>query len=65
MRQGAVAYLTKPFTREQLIRAINLAVVWARSDWDGTIARLIARNQSLVNQSWLTQRNFVTVEESR
>ncbi|HEY9604582.1 MAG TPA: response regulator [Allocoleopsis sp.] len=27
MRQGAVAYLTKPFTREQLIRAVNLAVV--------------------------------------
>jgi twitching motility two-component system response regulator PilH len=27
MKQGAAAYLTKPFSREQLIRAINLAVV--------------------------------------
>ncbi|MDP8964664.1 MAG: response regulator [Cyanobacteriota bacterium] len=27
MRQGAHAYLTKPFSREQLIRAVNLAVV--------------------------------------
>jgi twitching motility two-component system response regulator PilH len=27
MRQGAVAYLTKPFSREQFVRAVNLAVV--------------------------------------
>lgn len=27
MKQGAHAYLTKPFSREQLIRAVNLAVV--------------------------------------
>ncbi len=27
MKQGANAYLTKPFSREQLIRAVNLAVV--------------------------------------
>jgi twitching motility two-component system response regulator PilH len=26
MKQGAAAYLTKPFSREQLIRAVNLAV---------------------------------------
>lgn len=27
MKQGAVAYLTKPFSREQLVRTVNLAVV--------------------------------------
>jgi twitching motility two-component system response regulator PilH len=27
MKQGADAYLTKPFSREQLVRAVNLAVV--------------------------------------
>src|SRR4028118_1977516 len=27
MKQGAAAYLTKPFSREQLIRTVNLAVV--------------------------------------
>jgi len=26
MKQGAAAYLTKPFSREQLIRTVNLAV---------------------------------------
>jgi twitching motility two-component system response regulator PilH len=27
MKQGADAYLTKPFSREQLVRTVNLAVV--------------------------------------
>jgi twitching motility two-component system response regulator PilH len=27
MKQGAAAYLTKPFSREQLLRTVNLAVV--------------------------------------
>lgn len=27
MKQGAFAYLTKPFSKEQLLRAVNLAVV--------------------------------------
>src|SRR5919199_2412920 len=27
MKQGADTYLTKPFSREQLVRAVNLAVV--------------------------------------
>lgn len=28
MKQGADAYLTKPFSREQLLRTVNLAVAW-------------------------------------
>jgi FixJ family two-component response regulator len=32
MRQGAAAYLTKPFSKEQLIRIVELALVaWARA----------------------------------
>ncbi len=27
MKQGATAYLTKPFSREELVRAVNLAMV--------------------------------------